>query len=632
MTDLLFRDDAYLAAADATVTAAAGPEGIELDRTIFYASSGGQPGDTGRIDGLAVTGAVHPDGDRRAHPAPDGAGCRPAGARRRGAAGTRLAAAAPADAVRARAAPALGGAALGVTGGAMARTRGGSTSTCPSRLRTWRRWRPGSTTTSPPTWPSPPSGISEEELAARPEMVRNHEGQAARRPGPGAAGADRGRRGHRRPAALWRPPRASTGEIGRLRIGKIEKKGRENRRVHLHLPTERGGAGVRRADGALPAQGRRGARSPPTRHSGWRWRSSSSWRCGSPTTTPPAQTGRTSAASAGAATGWRRRWCPASTSTAGSGRASRCSSISSSPPRRSRRSGGCTSTPSCRRSAPASPGRAPGSTADPVRPVADAVADSATPTASTGCRSPTSPTRCWSGACSSERLFERGVVVVTTSNRRAGRLSRTGSTGPVPPFHRARRGPAGGGWAERRRPTTASAGWPAPGLPRAARAGGDGGAGCGLDGAGRRAGIVADADGGGTARGAAGLPRRRGAGVRFAALCGRPLGPADYLALAAAIEHADPRPRAAAGRARTNEAKRFVILIDALYEARVRLISSDAAGRTRSTARARARSSSRAPPPSCRCAAQAGDGKPRTQNRRRPRLHCVGGVPPAQRS
>lgn len=28
---------------------------------------------------------------------------------------------------------------------------------------------------------------------------------------------------------------AATGEIGRLRIGKIEKKGRENRRVSLHF-------------------------------------------------------------------------------------------------------------------------------------------------------------------------------------------------------------------------------------------------------------------------------------------------------------------------------------------------------------------------------------------------------------
>ncbi len=68
MTEFLFRDDAYLAEAAATVTAA-GPEGIELDRTLFYASSGGQPGDTGRIilgggGEVGVTGAVHPDGDR----------------------------------------------------------------------------------------------------------------------------------------------------------------------------------------------------------------------------------------------------------------------------------------------------------------------------------------------------------------------------------------------------------------------------------------------------------------------------------------------------------------------------------------------------------------------------------------
>jgi misacylated tRNA(Ala) deacylase len=28
---------------------------------------------------------------------------------------------------------------------------------------------------------------------------------------------------------------ARTGEIGRLRLGKVEKKGRQNRRVYLHL-------------------------------------------------------------------------------------------------------------------------------------------------------------------------------------------------------------------------------------------------------------------------------------------------------------------------------------------------------------------------------------------------------------
>jgi misacylated tRNA(Ala) deacylase len=44
----LFRTDAYLKTASATVTYA-GPDGIRLDRTIFYPTGGGQPGDTGLL-------------------------------------------------------------------------------------------------------------------------------------------------------------------------------------------------------------------------------------------------------------------------------------------------------------------------------------------------------------------------------------------------------------------------------------------------------------------------------------------------------------------------------------------------------------------------------------------------------
>ncbi len=64
-TDLLFRDDAYLRDAEATVVAVNDRRGILLDRTVFYATGGGQPGDTGRLqraDGsIAVATTVYGD-------------------------------------------------------------------------------------------------------------------------------------------------------------------------------------------------------------------------------------------------------------------------------------------------------------------------------------------------------------------------------------------------------------------------------------------------------------------------------------------------------------------------------------------------------------------------------------------
>jgi misacylated tRNA(Ala) deacylase len=55
--EILYRDDFYLSTTEAVVTAIHEDGGIELDRTCFYATSGGQPGDTGfleRADGAKI--------------------------------------------------------------------------------------------------------------------------------------------------------------------------------------------------------------------------------------------------------------------------------------------------------------------------------------------------------------------------------------------------------------------------------------------------------------------------------------------------------------------------------------------------------------------------------------------------
>ena len=66
-TDLLYLRDAYLREFDATVTAVDPDQRrVALDRTAFYPTGGGQPHDTGTLNGLAVTD-VRKEGDHVWH-------------------------------------------------------------------------------------------------------------------------------------------------------------------------------------------------------------------------------------------------------------------------------------------------------------------------------------------------------------------------------------------------------------------------------------------------------------------------------------------------------------------------------------------------------------------------------------
>ena len=241
MTDYLFREDAYLAAADAVVTVAAS-EGIELDRTLFYASSGGQPGDTGRIEFagggvIEVTGAIHPDGDRGRILHLVAAGAAPP-------VGTAVAQRLDWDRrhrlMRMHSALHLLSVVLpyGVTGGQVGEDKGRLDFDMPEPPADVAELEARLNGYVAADLPIAAEWIGEEELAARPEMVKTMKvkppvGQGRVRlvrigVGDGTVDLQPCGGTHVR----------STGEIGGLRIGRIEKKGRENRRVNLHFADE----------------------------------------------------------------------------------------------------------------------------------------------------------------------------------------------------------------------------------------------------------------------------------------------------------------------------------------------------------------------------------------------------------
>jgi misacylated tRNA(Ala) deacylase len=231
VTEELFREDSYLRNCDAAVVAIDG-NSLTLDRTVFYPLGGGQPGDTGTLswDGgsAAIVDTRYGEDGSISHYLEEGAAIPSVG-----------------DAVhveldwdrryrhmRMHTAMHLLGTVLhyGVTGGNISAEK--------SRLdfdmeESVDKEAVGAALTALVDANHPVScrWISEEELDAQPELVRTMSVQPPR--GKGSIrlleieGVDL--------QPCGGTHLKSTAEVGAVRIGKVENKGKHNRRVNIHL-------------------------------------------------------------------------------------------------------------------------------------------------------------------------------------------------------------------------------------------------------------------------------------------------------------------------------------------------------------------------------------------------------------
>lgn len=236
MTELLFRDDAYLDSCEAEVVAA-GPGGIVLSRTVFYPRAGGQPGDAGTIawDGGAATigeAVKGPDGASVLHPVADGSPLPHAGAIVHAAI----------DVARRRAFMRVHTAmhllcslipGAGVTGGQISELKGRLDFDLPAAPDK-AALEDGLARLVAENLPVSAEWIEEAALDANPGLVRTLSVQPPR-----GMGKIRLVRIGGEPAIDLQPCGGthvrSTAEIGVVRVAKIENKGRANRRVALVL-------------------------------------------------------------------------------------------------------------------------------------------------------------------------------------------------------------------------------------------------------------------------------------------------------------------------------------------------------------------------------------------------------------
>lgn len=239
MTKPMFIDDAYLRDADARVFAVTDEGGIILDASIFYATSGGQPGDSGTLtwQGGAIDIATSVKGEG----------------------GTIILVPAEPNPL-----PAIGTIVkqslnwerrhrhmrvhtalhllsvvipLPVTGGSIGPEKGRLDFDMPDAIEDKAALENTLNKLIDCDFDISTEWISESELAANPELVKT----MSVAPPKGAGRIRMVRIGAGENTADYQSCGGThvrhTSEIGRVRLGKVEKKGKLNRRVYLHLDT-----------------------------------------------------------------------------------------------------------------------------------------------------------------------------------------------------------------------------------------------------------------------------------------------------------------------------------------------------------------------------------------------------------